>query len=184
MWPPLLPRAAAGSSPLARGLPLAGSRHALGCRIIPARAGFTSGSFPVLAGGSDHPRSRGVYTQPLVLPVTNSGSSPLARGLRCPYPTVPRSFRIIPARAGFTRSRPQRATIRSDHPRSRGVYIVHSPAHAPHRGSSPLARGLRNDGHLPPICCRIIPARAGFTPNRNDGHLPPMDHPRSRGVYK
>ena len=51
------------------------------------------------------------------------------------------------------------------------------------RGSSPLARGLRNDGHLPLICCRIIPARAGFTKPSFLGRFFSTDHPRSRGVY-
>ena len=30
---------------------------------------------------------------------------------------------------------------------------------------------------------RIIPARAGFTPERFGAKLPLQDHPRSRGVY-
>ena len=71
-----------GSSPLARGL----HRHLgithYGGRIIPARAGFTppSGDHPLR--GSDHPRSRGVYTAPTARGGSGSGSSPLARGLR------------------------------------------------------------------------------------------------------
>ena len=50
-----------GSSPLARGLlvgPHAGRGHH---RIIPARAGFTSGVIRIPPTATDHPRSRGVY---------------------------------------------------------------------------------------------------------------------------
>ena len=52
----------AGSSPLARGLRHGRGRRRAHRRIIPARAGFTP---PPRAGGptgTDHPRSRGVYT--------------------------------------------------------------------------------------------------------------------------
>ena len=51
------------------------------------------------------------------------------------------------------------------------------------KGSSPLARGLRN---LPPDtrqCGRIIPARAGFTHIAAPRSMKTRDHPRSRGVY-
>ena len=76
------PRAASGSSPLARGLLAGGPRCCWPGRIIPARAGFTAS--PRRRGGAwpDHPRSRGVYEA--------DGS---VRGL---------PERIIPARAGFT----------------------------------------------------------------------------------
>ena len=50
----------------------------------------------------DHPRSRGVYTAPLSLPLVLSGSSPLARGLPADEMTPLTRRRIIPARAGFT----------------------------------------------------------------------------------
>ena len=50
-----------GSSPLARGLHRReGSAHGAG-GIIPARAGFTRRTHPILPSGPDHPRSRGVY---------------------------------------------------------------------------------------------------------------------------
>ena len=70
---------------------------------------------------------------------------------------------IIPARAGFTRSRALTCTIRADHPRSRGVYPhpdqrVRAPC-----GSSPLARGLQGEEAAVEALVGIIPARAGFT---------------------
>ena len=112
-----------------------------------------------------------------------TGSSPLARGLP-PRPGRRSSCaRIIPARAGFTR-RPRRTRPRpSDHPRSRGVYILADVGDSTEGGSSPLARGLpvvpgwgsRQGG--------IIPARAGFTIYGVGGGKGVGDHPRSRGVY-
>ena len=92
-----------------------------------------------------------------------TGSSPLARGL--------------PSRYYFTEIQ------RADHPRSRGVYAT-GPGSPPAReGSSPLARGLPISPFNSAMACRIIPARAGFTPGENDLSDGPKDHPRSRGVY-
>ena len=70
----------------------------------------------------DHPRSRGVYSPPAEAGGPGRGSSPLARGLRFGPNTCPTSYRIIPARAGFTRRRPPMRRRGPDHPRSRGVY--------------------------------------------------------------
>ena len=91
-----------GSSPLARGLRGWGSRHALGCRIIPARAGFTTPIFNRLLHRGDHPRSRGVYDVKSVAAKPINGSSPLARGLLSFGFSGRITCRIIPARAGFT----------------------------------------------------------------------------------
>ena len=132
-----------GSSPLARGL--RGPRRTGRVRrgIIPARAGFTVRHHDIRVGQWDHPRSRGVYCPRAAGPEPPRGSSPLARGLQHIRRRDRPSRRIIPARAGFTRSRPTRKCEYGDHPRSRGVYI-----HA-----------LIAKGYTP----RIIPARAGFT---------------------
>ena len=93
---------AVGSSPLARGLPIAVFARRLAERIIPARAGFTD----VDGGGDlahgDHPRSRGVYTVSSDGRASNKGSSPLARGLLIDYCNRFGDDGIIPARAGFT----------------------------------------------------------------------------------
>ena len=73
---------AAGSSPLARGLP-------------PSPHGATTPS-------PDHPRSRGVYLEDVVKQCLLVGSSPLARGLLVTFFLPMLINRIIPARAGFT----------------------------------------------------------------------------------
>ena len=111
--------------------------------IIPARAGFT-------------------VTEAMSW-MADSGSSPLARGLRA-SPTAGRSsWGIIPARAGFTWWS--------------GYYEKTD------EGSSPLARGLLPEPEEGVILIGIIPARAGFTLGGRQSHPRNQDHPRSRGVY-
>ena len=91
-----------GSSPLARGLRLGVVTALLGIRIIPARAGFTSGGGQRSARAWDHPRSRGVYRVRALRERLRRGSSPLARGLPRTSTAFAGVRRIIPARAGFT----------------------------------------------------------------------------------
>ena len=134
-------------------------------------------------GVADHPRSRGVYSQPDDKGTNAWGSSPLARGLLvgrfCCFPLCG----IIPARAGFTLLRAAPGGSTPDHPRSRGVYQTGHVAKELIWGSSPLARGLRKSLTSMRQVVRIIPARAGFTRRlRARGRCRP-DHPRSRGVY-
>ena len=96
-----------GSSPHARGLPvLAGEGHG-SCRIIPARAGFTSVPPPTSCGTAEHPRTRGVYVTPRTRGGRSPGSSPHARGLQDVLLGVAVGQGIIPARAGFTTISPR-----------------------------------------------------------------------------
>ena len=173
-----------GSSPLARGLPGSAGRRRRCCRIIPARAGFTSLQSDSPPETMDHPRSRGVYTQLLCQIETMVGSSPLARGLPSPPGSRPPRRRIIPARAGFTSLHPGSGGSGRDHPRSRGVYLNASVIAAHARGSSPLARGLPSTPLRAVTPRRIIPARARFTSSRVRSNRGIPDHPRSRGVYE
>ena len=117
---------AAGSSPLARGLPRQPRQHPPRVRIIPARAGFTPPRRGWRREWWDHPRSRGVYRARMTVLRRFQGSSPLARGLRGHEPGRRRPRRIIPARAGFTPRRRSRGCASTDHPRSRGVYVTWS----------------------------------------------------------
>ena len=152
-----------GSSPLARGLLQCLSAGVGGCRIIPARAGFTSRLVPRMGAYRDHPRSRGVYLFMQIWSSGDPGSSPLARGLREPISRKSLARRIIPARAGFTHGSRPRGSGFGDHPRSRGVYDRMHALGSTGRGSSPLARGLLNSPIRFDLFERIIPARAGFT---------------------
>ena len=72
----------------------------------------------------------------------------------------------------------------TDHPRSRGVYVVGSAVAALGHGIIPARAGFTRG---PPSSAssspRIIPARAGFTARRSRSRFRPRDHPRSRGVY-
>ena len=76
------PGATSGSSPLARGLRQGGQGPGAGGGIIPARAGFTERRGVHGPLQRDHPRSRGVYERIVDALNTDTGSSPLARGLR------------------------------------------------------------------------------------------------------
>ena len=172
-----------GSSPLARGLPRRPSTHARAHRIIPARAGFTTPRRGSWRGRPDHPRSRGVYPEARASWSATLGSSPLARGLLWSGVKAVWDGRIIPARAGFTSALPGPRGRCSDHPRSRGVYVIVKVTQDAGTGSSPLARGLRAGGRCSCRRRRIIPARAGFT-DPVASSIPGLeDHPRSRGVY-
>ena len=175
--------APSGSSPLARGLLLIRRVDLVAWGIIPARAGFTGQRRGDPRRVRDHPRSRGVYSYTRVRRRLRKGSSPLARGLLVYKRDEDGDLRIIPARAGFTNTRPIVKTMLSDHPRSRGVYTRTIPHTLRHTGSSPLARGLHHLASLIHGAPGIIPARAGFTHPRGDPPRRGPDHPRSRGVY-
>ena len=155
--------AAAGSSPLARGLHGDSEHGGYDERIIPARAGFTRQRSARPVGCRDHPRSRGVYHTIQTRTHEIRGSSPLARGLRRSPFSWTCGRRIIPARAGFTSTSPRAPRRSPDHPRSRGVYRSLRTAAFPVSGSSPLARGLPGARSPPGRRAGIIPARAGFT---------------------
>ena len=152
-----------GSSPLARGLLAGRRRRWRRPGIIPARAGFTTGTPEPCGPQQDHPRSRGVYGHRRAHRILCAGSSPLARGLRMGGGALGPAPRIIPARAGFTARVTCAPASARDHPRSRGVYMPSRAGSVSCLGSSPLARGLRSrDDWIETIL---------------------VDHPRSRGVY-
>ena len=153
----------AGSSPLARGLPLSAF----------LRPSFTHGSSP-LARGLQYRPSAG-DSQLRIIPARAGFTARVPRG-RAPV-------RIIPARAGFTGGISGRRAWMPDHPRSRGVYMRGVSGHGVAIGSSPLARGLRQVEGPDGSRRRIIPARAGFTLQYSFDYCGGWDHPRSRGVY-
>ena len=173
---------AAGSSPLARGLPHVRTAFLVPGGIIPARAGFTRGPPLARAAHRDHPRSRGVYAISVRESALAEGSSPLARGLRTAAGSVParrgssplarglhfehdsdhRTRRIIPARAGVYPSSPSPSASRDgSSPLARG-FTLDAPSRRCPCADHPRSRGgLHHQGHRPGPPGGIIPARAG-----------------------
>ena len=91
-----------GSSPLVRGQLVLGIIQQFDGRIIPARAGPTSGSMKTPRRRTDHPRSCGANSRWGKQASLETGSSPLVRGQLPSLPPPPVRLRIIPARAGPT----------------------------------------------------------------------------------
>ena len=173
-----------GSSPLARGTPDAREDGAAHDRFIPARAGNTLGQGNVVSHFTVHPRSRGEHSQTEAQIETRTGSSPLARGTLDKVSGNTKAIRFIPARAGNTRPRKERASRAPVHPRSRGEHAFDVLSGNGRTGSSPLARGTRL---LPPAdrrAPRFIPARAGNTRRTTGRRTYTAVHPRSRGEHQ
>ena len=156
--PPLL-----GSSPLARGKLKAFGERPLASRLIPARAGKTSGTRVASLRATAHPRSRGENMPQAVARSLGQGSSPLARGkrsvlrarrLRCGSSPLARGKRT------FRRPSSQRSGA---HPRSRGENFSGVLSVIVVSGSSPLARGKLDGGGASRPVMGLIPARAGKT---------------------
>ena len=113
-----------GSSPLARGAPIAMRRWADNWRIIPARAGSTMPFANAHAQNWDHPRSRGEHAADEFYDSLMRGSSPLARGAHLVQAGTAGAGGIIPARAGSTSSTSSCSALALDHPRSRGEHTI------------------------------------------------------------
>ena len=94
---------AIGSSPRVRGKPRGLAAGQRGGRIIPARAGQTVWGGQRGASRADHPRACGA-TSASAVTVTLPGSSPRVRGKQRASRQPDEHVRIIPARAGQTRS--------------------------------------------------------------------------------
>ena len=90
---------------------------------------------------------------------------------------------IIPALAGNTIPTGLGIRQTSDHPRSRGEYLLRGSHFLRGVGSSPLSRGIRVMFPSDHPDSRIIPALAGNTARLVLPRSGPPDHPRSRGEY-
>ncbi len=131
---------------------------------------------------TDHPRSCGANMFALCLIRLMAGSSPLVRGQRDRVKENKLRHRIIPARAGPTRSTGKTPWVSSDHPRSCGANLTEEPFVISPSGSSPLVRGQRTEVSVRSHLLRIIPARAGPTTRLLEGLRSSPDHPRSCGA--
>ena len=150
-----------GSSPRVRGKrgPLANARCSR--RLIPARAGKTS-------GGGPRPRRP-------------CGSSPRVRGKRQSSPPHSYAAGLIPARAGKTVPILMVAGRARAHPRACGENWTHALRLINQTGSSPRVRGKPLPGSR--LCGRagLIPARAGKTSSSERPAARPRAHPRACG---
>ena len=130
-----------------------------------------------------HPRSRGEHLMRSALSCVIGGSSPLARGTRCPAWGWDVAYRLIPARAGNTINQARSGFRFAAHPRSRGEHMSLPSARRAACGSSPLARGTPVLAPFRACLGRLIPARAGNTNGRLRKYLAKTAHPRSRGEH-
>ena len=92
-------------------------------------------------------------------------------------------IRIIPAHAGFTTETLENQPKTTDHPRTRGVYVVVYPPVAFRGGSSPHTRGLPDGLGLFSVIDVDHPRTRGVYPPGGVRGVPKWDHPRTRGVY-
>ena len=172
-----------GSSPLVRGARTRLTSASAEPRIIPARAGSTSGSSNQRLSSWDHPRSCGEHSGIASCIWRVTGSSPLERGALEGRLAQQRIPGIIPARAGSTSATTRRFRRPGDHPRSCGEHQPTMCARSLQTGSSPLVRGAPTSPCVAPTRHRIIPARAGSTGGSASSEPAAWDHPRSCGEH-
>mgnify|MGYP000937591733 CR=1 FL=1 len=134
-----------GSSPLTRGKRPFQCRRKPFFRLIPAHAGKTTMSPPLVTQHPAHPRSRGENENPPLDSANPHGSSPLTRGKLRVVRGRLRRRGLIPAHAGKTSRRTYPSPRRRAHPRSRGENIIAMMVSRRPLGSSPLTRGKRYD---------------------------------------
>ena len=109
-----------GSSPRVRGKLDRGDDRRPRRRLIPARAGKTPPGRRASSRPAAHPRACGENRQSMALTAHKKGSSPRVRGKPVFTPAVPAEDRLIPARAGKTRSPTPSTAPRLAHPRACG----------------------------------------------------------------
>ena len=172
-----------GSSPHARGTRAPGHPDHPSGRFIPACAGNTRFCAVPRMPPPVHPRMRGDHGRNGNGDHRLDGSSPHARGTRCPDRLYLPYLRFIPACAGNTNGEGHPANTDTVHPRMRGEHdqwLVHGDAAI---GSSPHARGTRLATQLRCACCRFIPACAGNTSREAKRWPMTPVHPRMRGEH-
>ena len=172
-----------GSSPLARGA-LSPEGHGRGLGgLIPARAGSTHPTPAPRTCHGAHPRSRGEHEGGREGQQLGGGSSPLARGALSLMRVTTPSWGLIPARAGSTQRLLPPPQHRWAHPRSRGEHETEQKPVETVDGSSPLARGAREESVAGALVAGLIPARAGSTTKATSHPARCSARPRSRGEH-
>ena len=147
------------------------------------RAGNTRSRNTLAHPAPVHPRARGEHTLADLGERGIGGSSPRARGTLLHRWHDDLMFRFIPARAGNTARRTRSRSASAVHPRARGEHDG-ADYHVKHGGgSSPRARGTRDDHEERRTIRRFIPARAGNTHHGISSRSQPPVHPRARGEH-
>ena len=132
-------------------------------------------------GSLAHPRACGENTSFPRIPTRGHGSSPRVRGKRPRVQGVARRVRLIPARAGKTRSPAPPTSTTTAHPRACGENPRRVPEAVPREGSSPRVRGKRIGKHWEQFPEGLIPARAGKTLSPSLCNALIRAHPRACG---
>ena len=153
-----------GSSPLTRGARAGDPRRLIAERLIPAHAGSTCFSNPLISRTAAHPRSRGEHDHVERVAHHLQGSSPLTRGALPGQPSIDVRIGLIPAHAGSTSWYPIASWLSRAHPRSRGEHRL-------------------DDGHRR-LDLGLIPAHAGSTTMNETNRTIRKAHPRSRGEHR
>ena len=130
----------------------------------------------------DHPRACGANTGTITGTANLAGSSPRVRGKLACCGVGAAGCRIIPARAGQTRTRRRVGLPHPDHPRACGANGVWGTFNIRGHGSSPRVRGKHARRGVGGGEARIIPARAGQTCGTSHGIWFHPDHPRACGA--
>ena len=159
-----------GSSPQARGTPLAVKSSRPNYRFIPAGAGNTRSVCGRTDGRPVHPRRRGEHRHGAWIGFLSVGSSPQARGTPTIFSGPLITPRFIPAGAGNTIADVARAQYGAVHPRRRGEHARRPDSGFRVFGSSPQARGTHQPRNSCGAKCRFIPAGAGNTDHQREPH--------------
>ena len=114
----------------------------------------------------------------------NRGSSPHARGAPLLLLSFSPRHGIIPACAGSTYTFLGMSRYLWDHPRMRGEHSVSDVDMQGLVGSSPHARGARDNLRVVGRGIGIIPACAGSTSSSTGTESSRGDHPRMRGEHR
>ena len=177
-------RANAGSSPRVRGKRLASGDLRQVLRLIPARAGKTSGGWSSPCAWSAHPRACGENSPHYFHKAPAAGSSPRVRGKQQGLQGALHRARLIPARAGKTSGDSSPARAAWAHPRACGENLVDIADIRFPQGSSPRVRGKPHRRRPRRQAGRLIPARAGKTSARSGTRATRRAHPRACGENK
>ena len=170
-----------GSSPRVRGKRRQDRARRCNLRLIPARAGKTHEHGVAVVDDGAHPRACGENDAAPVRVRAMFGSSPRVRGKRPRRRARAQEDRLIPARAGKTRSVCAAARRERAHPRACGENVASASEWGGTTGSSPRVRGKPSMKSAAILAHGLIPARAGKTTAASSAVSSGGAHPRACG---